>query len=188
MGIFGFLRTKENIHPSKKHRAFSNIAIETIGSLVEKHGFHLHAEKNERFFTTIIWKKEKQYLKISATDYPMEPSQYDIILGEGNCDDFFESEWDSISICDIKRFLASDTNPIEYDFPKKRELQTSLENAKIELLKFGNDFLHGNMDVFYRVRFLTNGATKPEKIIVKDATGNVDFEMLPYTAVKKPKK
>ncbi len=186
MGIFDFLKNTDNSKPSRKHILFSNTALEIIGTFVEKNGFQLHSKKIETYFTNIIWKKEEQYIKITASDFPTDyPYNYDIILGKGNCDDFFESEWDSISISDIQRMSEPNKKHNGYDFPKNSELKKSLEKAKFDLSEFGNGFLNGNLELFYKARILTNGENKPEKIIKKDENGKVIVELLPYNVIKK---
>ncbi|PWH81648.1 hypothetical protein DIS18_13270 [Algibacter marinivivus] len=186
MGIFDFLKFGDNSKPSRKHISFAKSALETVGTFVEKNEFQLHSKKIETYFTTIIWRKEEQYIKITASDFPTDyPYNYDIILGEGNCDDFFESEWDSISISDIQRMSEPNKKYNGYDFPKKREFRASLEKAKTELAEYGNGFLNGNMELFYKARILTNGEKKPERIIKKDKNGKVIVELLPYNVIKK---
>ncbi|PNQ72539.1 hypothetical protein C1T31_10305 [Hanstruepera neustonica] len=186
MGIFDFLKSRDNSKPSKKHLSFSKSALEIIGTFVEGYGFQLHNNKVETYFTTIIWTKNQQYIKLTASDFPTDyPYTYDIKLGEGNCDDFFESEWDSISISAIQRLTEPNKKYNGYDFPKKSEFKGSLEKAKKELLEFGNNFLNGNLELFYKARILTNGENKPKKIIKKDKNGNVLFEVLPYNVKKK---
>ena len=186
MGIFDFLKFGDNSKPSRKHISFSNSALEIIGTLVEKNGFQFYRKKIETYFTTIIWRKEKQYIKLTASDFPTDyPYTYDIILGEGNYDDFFESEWDSISLSDIQRLSELNKKYNGYDFPKKREFQESLEKSKTELSKFGNGFLNGDLELFYKARISANGEKKPEKIIKKDKNGKVIVELLPYNVIKK---
>ncbi|WP_223551666.1 hypothetical protein [Aestuariivivens sp. NBU2969] len=186
MGIFDFLKPGDNYILSRKHISFSKLALEIIGNPLEKSGFKFYRKKVETYFTTIIWTKEKQYAKLSASDFPTDyPYSFDIILGEGNCDDFFESEWDSISISDIQRLSEPNRKYNGYDFPKKSEFRASLEKAKEDLIEFGNGFLNGDLELFYEARILTNGENKPEKIIKKDKNGKVIVELLPYNVIKK---
>ena len=185
MGIFDFLKPRNNSKPSRKHISFSNLALEIIGNPLEENGFEFYRKKVETYFTTIIWTKEKQYVKLSASDFPTDyPYTFDIILGEGNCDDFFESEWDSISISDIQKLSEPNKKYNGYDFPKKSKFRESLEKAKTDLSEFGNGFLNGNLELFYKARILTNGEKKPEKIIKKDKNGKVIVELLPYNVKK----
>ncbi|WP_139218351.1 hypothetical protein [Sunxiuqinia elliptica] len=186
MGIFDFLKPGDNSKPSRKHISFSNLALEIIGNPLEQNGFEFYRKKVETYFTTIIWTKEKQYVKLSASDFPTDyPYTFDIILGEGDCDDFFKSEWDSISISDIQRLTEPNRKYKGYDFPKKREFRAVLEKTKNELIEFGNGFLNGDLELFYEARIQTNGKNKPEKIIKKDKNGKVIFELLPYNVIKK---
>ena len=186
MGLFDFLKLGDNSKPSRKHISFSNLALEIIGNPLEKNGFKFYRKKVETYFTTIIWTKEKQYVKLSASDFPTDyPYTFDIILGEGDCDDFFESEWDSISISNIQRLTEPNKKYNGYDFPKKSEFRESLEIAKRDLLEFGNGFLNGDLELFYKTRILTNGKNKPEKIIKKDKNGKVIVELLPYNVMNK---
>ena len=72
MGIFDFLKLGDNSKPSRKHISFSNLALEIIGNPLEKNGFKFYRKKVETYFTTIIWTKEKQYVKLSASDFPTD--------------------------------------------------------------------------------------------------------------------
>lgn len=186
MGILDFLKPRDNSKPSRKHISFSNLALEIIGNELAKKGFDFYRKKVETYFTTIIWTKKKQYVKLSASDFPTDyPHTFDIILGEGNCDDFFETEWDSISVSEIQRLSEPNENYNGYDFSRKSEFRENLEKAKTDFLEFGNGFLNGNLELFYKARTLTNGENKPEKIVKKDKNGKVIFELLPYKVIKK---
>lgn len=186
MGIFDILKSRDNSKPSEKHILFSNLALEIIGNPLEQNGFNFYRKKVETYFTTIIWTKGKQYVKLSASDFPTDyPYTFDIILGEGNCDDFFESEWDSISISKIQRLTEPSKKYNGYDFQKKREFKAVLEKAKNELIEFGNGFLNGELESFYEARTLTNRKNKPKKIIKKDKNGKFIIELLSYNVITK---
>ena len=188
MGIFDFLKLSGNSKPSKKHIRFSKSALEIIGTFVEQNGFTFHRKTIDRYSTNIIWRNGKSYVRIFATDFPTDyPYYFNIILGEGNSEDFFEYDWNSISIVEIGKIIKPNKKFAEFDFPKSSELQKSLELSKSQLSEFGTEFLNGNLELFYQARKMTNGERKPYRIIKKDADGNEIINFMPESVKQKNK-
>jgi len=186
MGIFDFLKFNGNSKPSKMHIRFSKSALEIIGTLVEQNGFTFHRKTIDKYSTNILWRNDKRYVRVFATDFPTDyPYYFSIKLGEGDSEDFFEYDWNSISILEIGKIKEPNKKFAELDFPKISEMQESLEFAKSQLSEFGTEFLNGNLDLFYKVRKLANGERKPYRIIKKDADGNEIINFMPESVKQK---
>lgn len=171
MGIFDFIKFGGTYKPSKKHIRFSKSALVIIGRFVEQYGFAFHRKTLDRYSTSIIWRNEKRYVRVFATDYPTDyPYYFSIKLGEGDSEDFFEYDWNSISILEIGKIIEPNNRLTELDFPGTPELQESLECTKNRLSKFGTEFLNRNLELFYQARKLKNGERKLYRIIKKDKT------------------
>ncbi len=92
MASLNQLYNDENLHTAdyeqtmkspSPHRLFSKVALQIIGPTVEQYGFVKHKKKAEKFFTEIIFRKNSQYIQISASTYPTDyPYFYNIILGD----------------------------------------------------------------------------------------------------------
>lgn len=98
MGLLDFFRrnkksktgTVRTSKPSLEHILFADTVLEFICPTVEQFGFVRHRTAIETSFTHIIFRKNKQYIKISGLNYPTDyPYCYNIILGEGDSEVFF---------------------------------------------------------------------------------------------------
>ena len=67
--------------------------MEIVIPTFEQFGFKKHHIEIGKHSSTIIYRKEKQYLKTSSNTYPRDyPYHYNIVFGEGDSEDLFE--WD----------------------------------------------------------------------------------------------
>ena len=70
--------------PSPEQTLFADTVLEIISPTVEQFGFVRHRTEIETHFTTIIFRKDKQYIKVSGSTYPTDYLySYNIVLGEG---------------------------------------------------------------------------------------------------------
>ena len=76
----------------------------------------------------------------------------------------------------LKKFIEPNSKAKEYEFPFNEKVKFSLENANVDLLKFGITFLNGEMEKFYEVRKEQNMKREPYKIHSKDENGNYKTE------------
>ncbi|MCD6556669.1 MAG: hypothetical protein J7K64_05685 [Bacteroidales bacterium] len=158
--------------PSPEQILFAETALEIISPTVEKFGFERHRTEIEKHSTTIIYRKDKQYIKISSSTYPTEyPYCYNIILGVGDSEDFYEWDWNSIALWRIKNKIDPKTKSSEFDFPYEKSVKFSLENANTELKKYGLTFLNGDLELFIEVRKKQNENREPYKIHSPDKNG-----------------
>jgi len=181
MNIFKFFNQNKKIKDvnietkgaSTEQILFAKNALEILSSQIESFGFERTKIKIENHFTQIIFKKENQYLKISGSTYPTDyPYSYNIILGEGDSENFPETDWNSISLWSLKKKIEPSSKANEYEFPFNEKVKYSIENAKEELIKFGITFLNGDMNKFYEARKEQNQVREPYKIHSKDVNGN----------------
>ena len=179
MGIFDFIKGNKKVKSertekySPEQKLFSEKAIEIIIPTFEKFGFNKHSEKIKEYSTRIIYRKENLYLEISSTNYPTDyPFYYNIVFGEGNSDDFFEYDWNSIALWRFKEKIKPELKASEYSFPTEKGVVPSLENANSELIEFGQTFLDGDLTLFYEIRKEQNKNREPYKIHSPNENGN----------------
>jgi len=126
----------------------------------------------EEYFTRIIFRNGKLYIRINGTTFPTDyPYHYNLILGEGDSEDFYESDWNSIALWQLKQKIDPDSDAKEFDFPWGDDVKISVSNANRELLEYGDKFLQGDLALFYETRSQVNQAREPYKIHRKDKDG-----------------
>ena len=171
MGIFDFIKKNKNTKsekvekPSLKQKLFTEKAIKIIVPTFEKFEFKKHNIKIGKVFSTITYRKKEQYLKISSTTHPKDyPHSYWISLGEGNSENLFEYDWNSVTLLDFQKEIKPNQELSNNEFPVESELKSSLENTKTELLEFGEPFFKGDLSLFYKIRKERNERKEPYKI------------------------
>ncbi|HPN68170.1 MAG TPA: hypothetical protein PLZ32_01585 [Saprospiraceae bacterium] len=161
MGLLDFFKrnkksnteTVKTKKPSPEHILFADTILEVISPTVEQFGFTRHRTKIENHFTTIIFRKNKQYIKVNGSTYPTDyPYFYNIILGEGNDEEFLEWNLNSIALWRLKNKIDTTAKPKEYEFPFGDKVKFSVTNANNELLKYADTFLQGDLTLFYETR------------------------------------
>jgi hypothetical protein len=158
--------------PSLNHIAFADKALEIFSPEMEKFGFIGHRTEIDTNLTTIVFRKDKQYIKIDGSTEPRDLNDcYNIILGEGDSEDFWEWDWNSIALWRLKRTINPKAKTQEYSFPFGDEISDNLISAKKELLKFGQTFLNGDLTLFYNTRQEQNRDREPYKIHSPDNYG-----------------
>jgi hypothetical protein len=179
MGIFDLIKgnkkakSEKTEKPSPEQKLFSEKAIEILIPTFEQFGFKKHRIEIEKYSSTLIYRKEKQYLKISSNTYPRDyPYHYNIILGEGDSEDFYEWDWNSIALWKFKEKIDPKSEASEYNFPTEKGLKLSLKNANSELLEFGKTFLNEELTLFHEIRKEQNKNREPYKIHSTDKNGN----------------
>ena len=192
MGIFDFIKgnkkakSEKTEKPSPEQKLFSEKAMEIVIPTFEQFGFKKHRIEIGKHSSTIIYRKEKQYLKISSNTYPRDyPYHYNIVLGEGDSEDFFEWDWNSIALWKFKEKIKPNLKASEYDFPEENELILSLENANSELIEFGQTFLNGDLTLFYEIRKEQTKNREPYKIHSPDEKGKYKTSNEPKSVEQK---
>ena len=180
MGHFDFFKqnkkSKTEIvkikRPSLEQAAFASAALEIIGPTIEKSGFKRHITEVDTHITSITYRNDNRYIKIQASNYPTDyPFFYTVMLGEGNSKDFFEFDWNSIPLWRLKQAIEQNVNANEYDFPFGDKITYSLTNANVELVKYADTFLKGDLILFYEVRKKQNQDKEPYKVHFPDSNG-----------------
>ena len=178
MGIFDFIKSKKKAKsektekPSPEQKLFSEKAMEIVIPTFEHFGFKKHRIEIGKHSSIIIYRKNNQYLKISSTTYPTDyPYCYNIIFGDGDSEDVFEYDWNSVALWRMKAQIDPKSKSSEYEFPFDKAVKYSLENANQELKKYGLEFLNGDLKLFKEVRKEQNKGREPYKIHTPDKNG-----------------
>jgi len=196
MGLFNFFRrhkksTADPVNASKaspEHMLFAGTVLKIIGPTLESFGLALHKTEIEEYATTITFRKDKQYIKISGSTYPTDhPYFYNIILGEGDSEDVREWDWNSIALWRLKLKMNPLATAKEYEFPDGDKVELSISNANKELLQYAGAFLSGDMTLFYETRSEQNKTREPYKIYTPDENGNYTASDDPISAEQKKK-
>jgi hypothetical protein len=152
--------------PRPEQIKFANTVLEIFNPTLESYGFIRTEIKVTEYSTKIIFRKEKQYIKIEGTTYPTDyPHWYDILLGE----DITSKElniWDWVTLYQLKNKIECNNLSSEYNFPFKGEEESNIINAKNELTKYARSFLNGDMVLFYQTRSRLNKERGPFKITI----------------------
>lgn len=181
MGILDFFKQNqksktekiETEKPSPEQILFTDTALQIINPTVEKYGFTRHRTTVKTYFSSIVWRKDKQYIKVESTNYPTDyPFYYNLVLGEGESEDFFEYDWNSIALWRFKKMIDPLSRAQEYEFPFDDKVKFSISNANKELLKYADTFLNGDLTLFHKVRSEQNKNRDPYKIHTPDKNGN----------------
>lgn len=179
MGLFDFIKGNKKVKsertekPSPEQKLFSEKAMEIVIPIFEQFGFKKHRIEIEKHASILIYRKEKLYLKISSNNYPREyPYHYNIILGEGDSEDFYEWDWNSVALWRFKEKMEPKLKASEYNFPTEKGVIPSLENAKSELLEFGENFLNGDLSLFHEIRKEQTEKREAYKFHSPDENGN----------------
>ncbi|MEH1009463.1 hypothetical protein VDP25_17120 [Winogradskyella sp. ECml5-4] len=194
MGIFDFIKgnkkakSEKTEKPSPEQKLFSEKAMEIVIPTFEKFGYIKHRIEIGKHSSIIIYRKENQYLKISSTTYPTDyPYCYNIIFGEGDSEDVLEYDWNSIALWRFKKIIEPKSKASEYEFPTKKGVEPSLENANNELLKYGLTFLNGDLNLFHEIRKEQNQNREPYKIYSPDKNGKYQTSYEPKSVEQKKK-
>lgn len=164
--------TVKTSKPSPEHILFADTVVEIFSPTVEQFGFVRHRTEIETYLTTIIFRKDEQYIKISGSTYPTDyPYYYNVILGEGDSDDFLEWDWNSVALWRLKSKIDAKAKPQEYEFPFGDKVKFSVSNANKELLKYADTYLNGDLTLFYETRSEQNKGREPYKIHTPDKNG-----------------
>ena len=175
-------------NPSPEQILFAETALEIISPTVEKYGFKRHRTEIEKYSIIIIYRNDNKYIKIISSNYPTDyPYYYNIVLGEGDSEDFYEWDWNSIDLWRMKSEIEPKTKASEYKFPIGDSVKLSLENANLELEKFGLTFLIGDLNLFRELRKELNGQREPYKILSPDRNGHLEIKNEPKSIKQKKK-
>jgi len=194
MSLFKFFRrnkkdiqnVKEN--PSPEQQQFSDAALEIFTPFLADNGFVLTKTEIKQFSTTITFRKATQYIRITGSTYPTDyPYFYNVILGEGDSEDFIEYDWNSIALWRLKQKIEPTSKAKEYSFPYGTKIVYSLTHAKDELKKFGDTFLKGDLKLFIETRKEQTQNREPYKIHSHDKDGNYHTTFEPESVEMKKK-
>ena len=116
-------------------------------------GFQLLKFKISEYGTTIIWIKNKSYIELSGNTHPHDaPSFYAILLGEYKGDYYHYADLDCVGLWRLKAIQENHDELHDTPFPLGIDIVPSLTKTRDDLLKYGNNFLQGNLTEFYKAR------------------------------------
>jgi len=194
MSIFNFFRRKKKgkpdirENPSPEQQQFSDAVLEIFIPLLTEHGFALTKTEVKQYSTTITFRKLMQYIRINSSTYPTDyPYSYNIILGDGDSENFFEYDWNSIALWRLKQKIEPGAKAKEYSFPYGDKIVYSLTNAKDELIKYGDTFLKSDLTLFAETRKEQNQNREPYRISYVDENGNRQITYEEESSEKKKK-
>jgi len=155
------MKKKKIEKPTPEHEAFANAVKQIIGASLEKLGFVFHSYKYTNSFTSIVYLKPTQFIKIAgSTHWQDDSSYYNINLGTGPADKNFATEWYSVALWHLKRMIEPSIPVKEYSFPLGNNLIPSITKANEDLLKYGDRFFKGDFAIFNEiVEKLSRGET-----------------------------
>jgi len=185
MGLFGFFRKNRGTvesaiiteNPSPEQTAFAENILSIVEQTMAKSGFKRDKAEIKTYSTTIVFRNGKRYVKISSSSYPTDyPYFYNLVLGEGDSNDFFEYDWNSVSITSLAKIIEPLKKAHSYNFPVgdpafDKKIKFSVENTNRDLLKYGASFLAGDLSIFYQARKQVNNGREPYKMSVPDKNG-----------------
>ena len=181
MGILDFFRWNKKTKtetvirekPSPEQTLFTNTVLEIISPTVEKFGFKRHSVEIKKYSSKVVWRKENLYINVQSTNYPTDyPFFYNVVLGEGNSDNFFEYEWNSIALWRLKNKINPKLKPKEYSFPIEDKVKGSISNTNKEIIKYAESFLSGDLTLFFETRAEQNKDREPYKIYSPNNDGS----------------
>jgi|SRR5215218_7361030 len=180
MSLFNFFKHKkkasenESKMPSIEQQEFSDAAVEIFTPVLVSKGFSLTKNEVEKYFTHITFRKGTQYIKIIGDTWPTSyPWGFNVILGEGDSETFLEYDWNSIGLWQLK--LRTDPSAKETNYGFRYDGKVILDHliqAKDDLLKYGNSFLHGDLTLFLETRKSINQQRDPYRISYVDENGD----------------
>jgi len=201
MGLLGFFRknrrTEGNAiiseNASPEQTAFAESVLSIMEKTMVESGFKRDRAEIKTYSTTIVFRKGKRYVKISSSSYPTDyPYCYNLVLGEGDSNNFFEYDWNSVSIAGLAKIIDPLNNADSYNFPVgdpafDKTIKFSVENANRDLLKYGAGFLAGDLSIFYQARKDVNNQREPYRISTPGENGARETTYEPISVKQKKK-
>lgn len=107
VGLFDFFKRKNpDDKPSPEQTLFVDTALQIISPTVEQFGFVRHLVETKKYFSTIVFRRDKLYVKIQSTIFPTDyPYHYNVVLGEGDSENVFEWDWNSVALWRLKQSI-----------------------------------------------------------------------------------
>jgi hypothetical protein len=168
-------------------KEFGKLALAIFEETLAHHGFKRESMKTERYFCDIVFGNGERYVKISANIHPRDyPPYFNVILGEGGRD-FLESDWNSIALWRLKNLIQKTDTGSEYGLENPDKLPDLLEQAKSDLLQFGETFLSGDTEFFRQARSEQNKDRPPYKVHSPDENGKYTVSDEPESVKMKEK-
>lgn len=145
--------------------AFSEQVLEVFEPTMEQFSFQRKQIEVKKYGSTILWRKDKQYIKVNSSTYPTDyPYCFNLILGEGDSEIFLEYDWNSVALWALAKEKESKSSLGSYDFPYGKDIEPRLKKALEDLIEHGSEFLNGDLTLFYEARKSVNEKRTPYQI------------------------
>jgi hypothetical protein len=152
---------------------FRALAEATFTNFLIGYGFKRESKSVTRYSCCILYGQGKRYISVDANVHPMDgPPYFDVVLGEGERA-FPESDWNTISIRQLKGYVKGREMSQEYTLGTLDKLPGALKRAKSDVLRFASEFLNGDTASFRDARAKQNKNRAPYQIYSASKNGYV---------------
>jgi hypothetical protein len=154
-------------------KKFNKLIEENFDEFLLSKVFKLISYNVKEHTSERVYIKNKQYVVIHANMNPQDiPNYWNIVLGEGSRE-FPETDWNKVVLWRFMRTLGQkDAGEYLISNLDVNKLNEQVRSARNDLQNYGNTFLEGDLDLFYKVRSLMNKEREPYKIYTPDKGGN----------------
>ena len=144
-------------------KEFSKLALSVFNEALSSYDFKKVSKKTESDYCKIVFVNGERYIVITANSDPRDsPAYFNIVLGEGS-HSFPDTDWNAVALWRLKNYIDNNDRASEYDLETSKSISGLLELSKIELLKYGADFLANDLRYFRQTRSQMNRDRKPYK-------------------------
>lgn len=154
----------------KELKNISDKINETFNTHLETYGFLKNSNKIETNIIEHVYVKHDLYIKIIVSfnlrDFPY---YFNIALGEGPLS-FPESDWNSIPLWRLSE-PSSSTKAGYYLIEDITNIDQVLEHGRLDLEKYGSNFLNGELSTFKEARKSQNKEREPYKVYIPKEDG-----------------
>lgn len=152
-------------------KRFDKLVLDKFSKILEKHDFQLARNRIEKYFCEIIYANNMLYVTFQANINPRDrPPYFNILLGEGPIE-WPDYDWNNVALWHFAKQDKKNNHHGEYLLGNSLELEDDLKKAKNDLMKYGRDFLNGDLSCFYKIRKDINKKREPYKIYISNKKG-----------------
>jgi len=144
---------------------FIRVVKDDFQSFLKSYGFNIELNEIQADFSQLVFCKDNQYIKIIVNLNPRDiPHYWNIILGEGEA--FFpEADWNSIALWRVMKFQGKkEVGEYILNNLVVSKIPQIVRKGRIDLNAFGESFLNGNLELFYKIRSELNKSREPYKV------------------------
>jgi len=169
-------------------KQFGQVIKDNFDPLLVNMGFKFESAKVDQYSFESIWQKNNQYIIVQANMNPRDyPAYWNILLGEGSVA-WPERDWNQVALWRFMKKLGQ-ISAKEYSLVDMQidKFHYQAVAARGDLEKFGESFLKGNLELFYKLRNLVNKDREPYKIYSPGKDGKYQMAYDPESEKLKKK-